>query len=135
MSRCGGHRVDQAGILIHSNLHLHAKEPLVPFTGLVHLWIPFPLFILSGGGGMDDGGIHYCPLPQQQALLSQILPHCLEDLLGQLMLFYKMAARQDGSGLGNVVLGKVNPGEAADGAGVNHGVVPQGPPALHQVNP
>ena len=88
---------------------------------------------------MDDGGIHHRLLPQQQALLSHVLPHCLEDLLGQLMLFYKMAERQDGSGIRNVILGRVNPGEGADGAGVNqgvfHGFVPQGPPVLHQVNP
>ena len=88
---------------------------------------------------MDDDGIHHRPLPQQQDLLSQVLLHCLEDLLGQLMSFYKMAERQDGSGVGTVVLGKVNPGEAAGGAGVNqgifHGFVVQGPPVLHQVNP
>ena len=102
VSRCGGHRVDQAGIPIHPNLPLHTKEPLVPFTGLAHLRISLPLFIL--------------------------------------MSFYKIAARQDGGGVGTVVLGKVNPGKAAaDGAGVNqgvfHGAVGQGPPVLHQVNP
>ncbi len=30
---------------------------------------------------MDDGDIHHRALPQQQALLSQVLPHCLEDPL------------------------------------------------------
>ena len=67
---------------------------------------------------MDDGGIYYRPLPQQQALLFQVLPHCLENLLCQLVPFYKMAERQDGSGVGNLVFDKISPCEAADGAGV-----------------
>ncbi len=56
---------------------------------------------------MDDGGIHHPPLPQQQDLLSHVLPHCLENLLCQLVPFYKMAERQDDSGIRDVILGKV----------------------------
>ena len=52
---------------------------------------------------------------------------------------HAMGERRDGGGIRDVILSKVNPGEAADGAGVNqgifHGVVGQGPPVLHQVNP
>ena len=88
---------------------------------------------------MDNGDIHYRPLPQQQAFLSHVLSHYFEDLLYQLVPFYKMAERQDGSGIGDVVFGKINPCEAADGAVVNqgvfHGFVLQGPPVLHQMNP
>ena len=55
------------------------------------------------------------------------------------MLFHKVAERQDGGGIRDVILSKINPGKAADGAGVNqgifHSVVPQEPPVLHQVNP
>ncbi len=53
------------------NMRLHAKEPLVPFSSLMHLWILFPLLILRECGGMDDGGIHHRALPQSQALLFQ----------------------------------------------------------------
>ncbi len=88
---------------------------------------------------MDDGGIYCRPLPQQQALLFQVLLHRLEDLLGQLMLFHKVAERQDGGGIRDVILSRINPDEGAYGAVVNqgifHGVVGQGPPVLHQVNP
>ena len=88
---------------------------------------------------MDDGGIHHRPLPQHQVLLSQVLLHCLENLLGQLMLFHTMGERQDGGGIRDVILGKINAGKAVNGAAINqgifHGFVPQGPPVLHQVNP
>ena len=33
------------------------QKPLVPFASLMHLWILFPLPILRGDGGIDDGGI------------------------------------------------------------------------------
>ena len=71
---------------------------------------------------MDNGGIYYRALPQQQALLFQVLLHRLEDLLGQVMLFHKVAERQDGGGIRDVIFGKINAGEAADGAGVNQGI-------------
>ena len=55
------------------------------------------------------------------------------------MLFHEMAERQDGGGIRDVVFGKINAGEAADGVAINqgifHGVIGQGPPVLHQVNP
>ncbi len=55
------------------------------------------------------------------------------------MLFHKMAERQDGGGIRDVVFGKINAGEAADGVAINqgifHGVIGQGPPVLHQVSP
>jgi len=52
---CGDHdRVDQASILVHSSVNLHAvgaafREaviPLVTLPGLVHLRIPFAIFVL-----------------------------------------------------------------------------------------
>ncbi len=49
---------------------------------------------------MDDGGIHHRALSQQQDLLSQVLPHCLEDPLCRLVPFSKMVERQDGGGSG-----------------------------------
>ena len=36
---------------------LHAKEPLVPFTTLMHLWISLALLVFCGGGSLDVGGI------------------------------------------------------------------------------
>ncbi len=90
--------------------------------GLVHLWIPFLLLIVCENGSMDNGGIYYRALPQQQALLFQVLLHRLEDLLGQVMLFHKVVERQDGGGIWDVIFGKINAGEAADGAGVNQGI-------------
>ena len=54
---------------------------------------------------MDDGGIHHRALLQQQALLSQVLLHCLENLLCQLVPFSKMAECQDGGGSGMLSLG------------------------------
>ncbi len=92
---------------VHTNMHLHAKEPLVPFLGLMHLWILFPLLILRGCGGMDDGGVYHRALPQSQALLFQLVLHCREDLLSQLALLHNMAERQNGGAPGMGSLGKV----------------------------
>ncbi len=92
---------------VHPNMRLHAKEPLVPFPGLMHLWIPFPLLILRGCGGMDDGGVHHRTLPQSQALLFPLVLHCLEDLLSQLALLHNMAECQNGGAPGMGSLGKV----------------------------
>ncbi len=64
VSRRGGHRVDQAGIPVHPKMPFHAKEPLVSFTGLVHLWLPFPLLVLRGGGGMTDIAPHHGETPR-----------------------------------------------------------------------
>ena len=44
---------------------LHAKEPLIPLTALVHLWIPLPLLILRGAWSLDVGGVHNGALPRQ----------------------------------------------------------------------
>ena len=44
---------------------LHAEEPLVPFTALVHLWISLPLLVLRRARCLDVGGIHNGALTHQ----------------------------------------------------------------------
>ena len=44
---------------------LHAKEPLVPLTALVHLWVSLPLLILGGARSLDVGGVHNGALARQ----------------------------------------------------------------------
>ncbi len=79
------------------------------------------------------------PSRSSRTFSSKYCSTALKISLAKWMLFHNMAERQDGGGIRDVIFGKINPGEAADGAGVNqgvvHGVVGQGPPVLHQVNP
>ena len=44
---------------------LHAEEPLVLLTALVHLWISLALFVLCGGRCLDIGGVHNGALSYQ----------------------------------------------------------------------
>ena len=58
--RCGsGHRMDQLGLAISTNMRLHAKVPLVAFSRLMHLRIPLAVFVLGRTRRIDDRGIHY----------------------------------------------------------------------------
>ena len=82
----------------------HAEEPLVALPGLMHLWISLLLPIPGGGGSVNNGGVYNGALPQQQTLLAQVLPYCLEDLLSRMVLLQKMTERQDGSGIRDVVV-------------------------------
>ena len=55
------------------------------------MYLRIPLPILGGGGSANDGDIHNGAVWQQQTLLSQILPYCLEDLLSQMVLLQNLA--------------------------------------------
>ena len=44
---------------------LHAEEPLVPFTALMHLVISLSLLVLGGARCLDVGGIHNGALAHQ----------------------------------------------------------------------
>ena len=56
------HGMNQFRLAVDANMRLHAKVPLVPLLGLMHLRIPLLCPILCGTGGTDDGGIHDGPV-------------------------------------------------------------------------
>jgi len=51
---------------------------------------------------------HGGALLKQQTFPSQVFPYCLEDLLSQLVLLQKVAERQDGGGIRDVVADQIN---------------------------
>ena len=46
-------------------MELHAKEPLLPFTALIHLVISLALLILCRARSLNVGGIHNGALAHQ----------------------------------------------------------------------
>lgn len=65
---------------------------------------------------MDGDGIHNGAPWQEQTLPSQVVLHCLEDLLSPLVLLHTTAEPQDGGGIANLVFSKINPGKATHGS-------------------
>ena len=63
--------MDQAALIIHSHVELHAEVPLVPLPGLPHLRIPFSFPVLRRGGRLNDAGIHNRPFLQHQTFFCQ----------------------------------------------------------------
>ena len=83
--------VDQARCGINFNVVAHSKEPLLALGYRVHFGIPLLGLVLGGAGGIDDRGIKDRALPQHRSSLTQHLVHTVEDLLGDPVLFQKMA--------------------------------------------
>jgi len=49
--------MDQAGVLVHTDLDFHAEVQLVTLFGLMHLRLPHPILVSGGAGSCDQGGI------------------------------------------------------------------------------
>jgi len=67
VGRRGIDAVDQAERVINADVHLHAKVPLIAFSGLVHPGrsddsVTFAALVLCGTRGRNDGSIHNATL-------------------------------------------------------------------------
>jgi hypothetical protein len=88
-------RVDEAVVLVHTDVHLHAEVPLFALTGLVHLWIPLTLLVLGGAGGCDQGGVDDRSLLHGHALILEVTFHRLKDLLAEIVLLQQVEEGED----------------------------------------
>ena len=82
--------MDQAGVLMHSDMDFHSKKPLVALLGLVQLWVPFTGFVLGGTGSGDQRGINDRALLHSHPLLLEMILDDIKDFLPQVVLLEQM---------------------------------------------
>ena len=87
--------MDQAVVLVHTDVDFHAEVPLVPLLGLVHLRIPLPLLVLGGAGSCDQGGIDDRSLLHGHAVGLEVSLHRLKDLLPEIVPLQQVAESED----------------------------------------
>ena len=87
--------MDQAALIVHSHVELHAEVPLVSLPGLLHLWISFSFPVLRRAGRFNDAGIHNRPFPEDQPCFCQMLLDALKQHLGQPVTLQQMAEVQN----------------------------------------
>ena len=74
--------MNQATVLVCTDMRFVAKVPGVAFPDLMRIRIPLLLLVLGGGWRGNDGGINNRSLFQDQTLFRQ----CSYDLREQLLL-------------------------------------------------
>ena len=87
--------MDQAVVLVHTDVDFHAEVPLVPLLGLVHLGISLSLLVLGGAGSCDQGGIDDRSLLHGHAVGLEVSLHCLKDLLPEIVPLQQVAESED----------------------------------------
>lgn len=134
---CNG--VHQPGVGVHTNVGLHAEEPLVALLGLVHLRVPLAAAVLGRTGGVDQGGIDGGTGPEHQPPRGEQLIDQLQHGGGQPVLFQQVPEAQDGALVGQALRTRINADERAIQGHVVQGLfhrrigVPE--PLLQEVNP
>ena len=58
ISGCNYCAVHQAALAVDANVQLHSKVPRLVFASLVHFEVTDLVYVLSGAGCSNDGGIH-----------------------------------------------------------------------------
>ena len=87
--------MDQAALIIHSHVELHAEVPLVPLPGLLLLRVPLSFAVLRRGGRFNDAGIHNRPFLEDQPCFCQMLLDALKQHLAQTMTLQQVAEVQN----------------------------------------
>ncbi len=105
--------VHQPRLRVRADVRLHAEIPLVALLGLVHAGGALLLGILGRRRRVDDGGVDHRPLAHEQSLLTQELPHFLEDFAGQLMALQQVAELQKRRRVGRGLDAQIDPGKGA----------------------
>ena len=82
--------MDQPGVLVYTDMHLHTEIPLVALLGLVHLWIALSVFVFGGAGSGDQGGIDDRALLHGHALLLEVGLYRFKNLLAEVVLLKQM---------------------------------------------
>jgi len=94
--RCGGgNRMDQLDLAVDTDMHLHAKVPLVAFSRLMHLRVAFAFFVLGRTRGIDDARIHNRTGADFQPVLMKILVDQGKQLVAQVMRLKQMTELAD----------------------------------------
>lgn len=93
----GLYAVNQAVSVIHTNMHLHAKVPLVAFLGLVHFRVSLTFLVLGRAGCGNNRGVNDGALPHHQALLAELCADGIEDHFAQLVALKEMAEAENGA--------------------------------------
>ena len=78
-------------------MRLHAKEILITFFGLVHLWIAFTFLVFSRAGSVNNRGVDDGALAQREAFFLQITIDDRQDCRRQFMLFQQVPEIHDRS--------------------------------------
>ena len=128
-----------SGVLIDADMDLHPVVPLLALLGLVHLWIPLPLFVLGGAGRRDQGGLHNLALTHRHAPSADVGFNGLKNLLAQLVLLQQVAEGQDRRLIRDPVADQIDAGKAAHGGHLDQGLfhrrVAERISLLQEVNP
>ncbi len=69
---CGDVRVDQAGILVDTNVDLKALVPLVALLGLVNLRIALAILVLGGARRCYQSKINYNGMEHRHESLAEM---------------------------------------------------------------
>jgi hypothetical protein len=65
--------------------------PLISFFGLMHFRISFALFVFSGAGRRNNGGVDNAAFTQHQAVFLQVFVHLFEQHLAKAVALQEMA--------------------------------------------
>ncbi len=136
---CGDHdRVDQARLLVHAGMELHAEIPLIAFLDLVHLRIPLPFLVFGGTGRGDQSGIYDRALAHRHAPRTEVGFGGLKNLLPQPMLLQQVAEGEDRGLIMDPIADQLDAGKAPHGGhfdqGLLHRRVAQRIRLLHQMD-
>jgi len=134
--RSDHHAVDQAGILVGTNVRFRAKVVLVALLGLVHFRVALAVFVLRRTGRMDQRRIDYSALAQRQAAVAQVAIDHRQNPRRQLMPLQQAPEVEDGGFVGDAL--QAQAGELAeDGRLIErflHCWVAVAEPVLHQMH-
>jgi hypothetical protein len=91
--RC--HAVDHTQGVVHPDMHLHSKMPLVAFLGLMHLGVAPTVSVLGRTGCRDDRRVNDGAFLQHQTFSGQVLVDGIEDDLTEPMSLEEVAEVED----------------------------------------
>lgn len=105
--------MDQLVLVVHANMGLHNKVPLITFLRLMLLRITLFLFILGRTRCGDDRGINNRTSVYFQNILLQALIDQRKELIAQIVWLYQMAEVTDGRFIRSRFIAQINTDEFA----------------------
>ena len=105
-------------IEIETMLALHTKMPLVSLLHRVHFRIPFFLRVFCRAGRADQRGVYDAAAPHHPSSPFQAAVDCVKKQLADALLLQQMPKVQQGRGVRNILLEKVDPHKFAHGTAV-----------------
>ena len=127
--------MDQAGVLVYSDMDLHAGIPLVALLGLMHLWISFTGFVFGGTRCGDQRGINDRALLHGHSPLLEVGLDRFKNLLAEVLFLKQMPERQDRCLIWDPIADQFDSCKAAYGRNLDqrifHGRITEAVPRLH----